>query len=322
MMTAPSSIASSAWPRFPVDGWDQTAATLHMWTQVVGKVRLALAPPQNHYWHVPLYVSTRGLTTSPIPYGSELFEIAFDFVAHQLELTTSWGPTRSLPLSSRSVADFYAQVMAALRELGVQVRIWPTPVEVPEPIPFEQDQTHASYDPAAAEAFWRVLVHADQTLKVFRGQFLGKASPVHFFWGGFDLAVTRFSGRRAPMFSGASLNVNPHVMHVSYSHEVCSAGFWPGNADVPPLFYCYAVPEPPGFPDARVAPAGASYNAALGEFVLPYAVVQSSTRPDETLLGFLQDSYSAAAGLGGWDRALLEHMPPCLCDVDGEKQAP
>jgi hypothetical protein len=319
MIAADSTVGAAAWPRFPVDGWDQTAATLHMWTQVVGKVRLALAPAENHYWHVPLYVATRGLTTSPIPYGSEHFEIGLDFVGHKFELITSWGPGRSLPLSPRSVADFHTEVMSALRDLGVDVRIWPTPVEVAEPIPFAQDHAHASYDPAAVEAFWRVLVRADHIFKAFRGRFLGKSSPVHFFWGGFDLAVTRFSGRRAPMFSGPSLNVNPHVMHTSYSHEVCSAGFWPGNADVAPMFYCYAVPEPAGFREAVVARGGASYSEALGEFVLPYEVVRSAERSDDTLLNFLQESYAAAADLGGWDRVLLEQSPPCMCDVDGEK---
>jgi len=318
MIAAQSSIGTAAWPRFPVDGWDQTGATLHLWTQVVGKVRLALTPPQNHFWHSPLYVAKRGLSTSPIPYESELFEIGFDFVSHRLELTTSWGASRSLPLSSRSVADFYADVMATLHDLGIDVRIWPRPVEVAEPIPFAQDHVHATYDPAAAEAFWRVVVRTDQVFKEFRGRFLGKSSPVHFFWGGFDLAETRFSGRRAPMWDGPTLKVNAHVMHASYSHEVSSAGFWPGNESAPPMFYCYAVPEPPGFREAVVKPEGAVYSEALGEFVLPYEVVRAADSPDETLLTFLQDSYSAAADLGGWDRVLLEQSPACLCDT-GEK---
>jgi hypothetical protein len=307
---------TAAWPRFPVEGWAQTGATLQLWTQIVGKIRLALAPPQNHFWHSTLYVSTRGLSTLPVPYGSEQFEIRFDFVSHRLELTTSWGASRSVPLSSRSVADFYADVMATLHDLEIDVRIWPSPVEVAEPIPFDQDHVHATYEPVAAEAFWRAVLRADHVFKVFRGRFLGKSSPVHFFWGGFDLAATRFSGRRAPMWDGPSLNVNPHVMHASYSHEVISAGFWPGNDSAPPMFYCYAVPEPPGFREAVVRPAEAAYSQALGEFVLPYDVVRASDSPDETLLNFLEDSYAAAADLGGWDRALLEQTPPCVCDAE------
>jgi hypothetical protein len=308
-----TSVETAAWPRFPLEGWDQTGPTLQRWTQVVGKIRMALTPPLNHYWHVPLYVSARGLTTSPIPYRSELFEIGFDFVDHQLVLTTSWGPIRSLRLRPNSVADFYAEVMALLEDLGIQVHIWPRAVEVPDPIPFDEDRVHASYDPAAAHAFWRVLVHTDTVFKVFRARFLGKCSPVHFFWGGFDLAVTRFSGRRGPMWDGPVLNVNPHVMHASYSHEVSSAGFWPGNADVAPCFYSYAVPQPEGFSDARVAPVGAAYSRELGEFLLPYDVVQASERPDEALLEFLQSTYSAAASLGGWDRVVLEEQPACIC---------
>jgi hypothetical protein len=303
---------SGRWPVFPVEGWAQTGPTLHMWTQIVGKIRLALTPAVNHFWHVTLYVSARGLTTSAIPYRGELFEIEFDFLEHRLVFTTSWGPARSIPLSSRSVAEIYAEVMAALTGLGIDVRISSMPVEVPEPIRFELDRGHASYDALAAYALWRVLVRVDQVFKVFRGRFLGKCSPVHFFWGGFDLAVTRFSGRRAPMWVGARLNVNPHVMHASYSHEVSSAGFWPGNSSVGPLFYSYAVPEPPGFSQAAT---GGAYNQALGEFVLPYATVQASDRPDDTLLEFLQSTYAAAADLGHWDRVLLEQQPPCVCDT-------
>jgi Family of unknown function (DUF5996) len=304
---------TAAWPRFPVEGWDQTGPTLHRFTQIVGKIRMTLTPPVNHFWHVPLYVTARGLTTSAIPYRSEVFEIAFDFVDQHLFFTTSWGPTRSFPLRSYSVAEFYAEVMATLDALGITVHIWTRAVEVPDPIPFEQDHTHATYDAAAAYALWRVLIRVDNVFKVFRGRFLGKCSPIHFFWGSFDLAVTRFSGRRGPMFTGPALNVNPHVMHESYSHEVSSAGFWPGNASAPPLFYSYAVPQPDGFSAAAVAPGGAAYSQEMGEFVLPYAAIQAADQPDQALLDFLQTTYSAAADLGGWDRVLLEEPPPCIC---------
>jgi hypothetical protein len=302
-----------AWPRFPVAGWDSTGPTLHRFTQVVGKIRMVLTPPLNHYWHVPLYVSARGLTTSPIPYNAELFEIAFDFVDQQLVFTTSWSEARSIPLKPRSVAEFYAEVMHVLDELGVTVHIWTRAVEVPDPIPFEADTVHASYDPSAAHALWRVLVRADAVFKVFRARFLGKCSPVHFFWGSFDLAVSRFSGRRGPQFDGPALNVNPHVMHESYSHEVSSAGFWPGSSSAPPSFYSYAVPQPRGFEAASVLPAGAAYSQAMGEFVLPYQVLQAADRPDDLLLEFLQSTYAAAADLGRWDRQLLEERPPCIC---------
>jgi hypothetical protein len=308
-------LTRTAWPRFPVEGWDETGPTLHLWTQIVGKLRMVLSPPVNHYWHAPLYVSVRGLTTSPIPYGSQSFDIEFDFVHHLLAVNTSWGPTRSFPLGACSVADFYAQIMTALNELDIEARIWTTPVEIADPIPFEQDRVHSSYDPAVAHALWQALVQADRVFKVFRGRFLGKCSPVHFFWGAFDLAVTRFSGRRAPMYTGAAFNVNAHVMHDSYSHEVSSAGFWPGDRNTPPIFYSYAVPEPAGFREALVEVPGATYNTALGEWVLPYTAVQASAEPDSTLLQFLEQTYQSTADLGGWDRALLEQRPPCACDT-------
>jgi hypothetical protein len=307
--------APEAWPSLPPETWPATQATLHRWTQLVGKLRLKLSPPQNHYWQSTLYVSTRGLTTSPIPYGSELFQVDFDFLDHHLLIDTSWGRSEQVALEPRSVADFYAEVMAALGRLGIQVRIWTHPVEMPDPIPFEQDTAHAAYDPTAAYAFWRALIQADRIFKQFRGRFLGKSSPVHFFWGAFDLAVTRFSGRRAPMWKGQALNVHPHVMHESYSHEVSSAGFWPGNASAPPLFYSYAVPEPAGFRDASVAPSAATYSAEMGEFVLPYEAVRTSNRPDEALMNFLESTYTAAADLGGWDRPLLEERPACTCNT-------
>ena len=301
---------NAAWPALPQD-WESTRATLHMWTQIVGKLRLALAPPQNHFWHSTLYVSTRGLTTSPIPYRSELFELTFDFLEHALRLDTSWGGRGVVRLEPKSVADFYAEVRAALRALDIQVSIQARPVEIPDPIPFAADHLHAEYDPAAAQAFWRALIQADRVFKQFRGRFLGKSSPSHFFWGGFDLAVTRFSGRRAPLWSGPVVNVHRHVMHASYSHEVCSAGVWFGPSA---LFYTYAVPEPPGFREAAVR--NGAYDAQMGEFVLRYEDVQD----DQTLLGFLESTYAAAADLGGWDRPLLEEPPPCDCDLSGRPE--
>jgi Family of unknown function (DUF5996) len=313
-------IIRAEWPTLPAETWPETRATLHMWTQIVGKLRLALSPPQNHFWHSTLYLSAHGLTTSPLPYRGEVLQVDFDFLAHQLRIETSWGSTQALALEPKSVADFYAEVMATLRALGVDVHIWPHPVEIPEPIPFEQDRVHAAYDPTAAQAFWRMLVQADRVLKRFRGRFLGKSSPVHFFWGSFDLAVTRFSGRRAPMWHGPALNVSPHVMHASYSHEVSSAGFWPGDATAPSIFYCYAVPEPAGFAQARVDPAEATYSAEMGEFVLPYEAVRSAAHPDQALQAFLETTYAAAADLGGWDRPLLEERPTCLCEVEGRPQ--
>jgi hypothetical protein len=302
-----------SWPPFPVEAWAQTGPTLHRWTQVVGKIRMALTPPQNHYWHVPLYISERGFATSPIPYGSELLAMEFDFVRHELALTTSWGPTHVMPLYARSVADFHAELMAALHSLNIDVHIWTTPVEIADRTPFEQDLHHASYDPAAAHAVWRALVQADRVFKVFRGQYLGKCSPVHFFWGAFDLAVTRFSGRHAGLYRGSAPNVSVHVMHESYSHEVSSAGFWPGDERTGPAFYSYAVPQPAGFQAAVVTPAEATYDPQLGEFLLPYATVQASADADAMLLGFLQTTYAAAADLGHWDRTLLESAPPCAC---------
>src|SRR5919201_3139985 len=290
-------VAGEVWSSLALDTWPATRASLHMWTQVVGKLRLALSPPQNHYWHSTLYLTARGLTTSPMPYGGEALQIDFDFLDHRLRIETSWGVSEAVTLEPKTVADFYAEVMAALGRLNVNVHIWTRPVEIRDPVPFEQDHVHTVYDPAAAHAFWRALLQADRIFKQFRGRFLGKSSPVHFFWGGFDLAVTRFSGRRAPMWSGPVLHVHPHVMHESYSHEGSSAGFWPGgqSPSAPPLFYSYAVPQPPGFADAAVQPSGALYSQEMGEFILPYEVVRASDRPDETLTAFLQSSYNAAA---------------------------
>ncbi len=298
--------SQEVWPALPYADWQDTAATLQLWTQVVGKVRLALSPPVNHWWQVTLYVTARGLTTSPIPHGQRTFQIDFDFVDQQLRITASDGVSQSLPLAARPVAEFYQQVMATLADLGLAVRIWPMPSEIPNAIPFDQDRTHTAYDPAYARRFWQVLVQADRVLHAFRGRFIGKVSPVHFFWGGFDLAVTRFSGRRAPVHPTIP-GVADSITHEAYSHEVSSCGFWPGGGPFPaPMFYAYAYPEPAGFRDAPVQPVGAYYSAELGEFVLPYDELRAAPDPDAALLSFLQSTYEAAADRAGWDRAALE----------------
>jgi hypothetical protein len=311
-MTIPAATPAGGprdWPELAYAEWADTAATLHMWTQVVGKVRMALTPAVNHWWHVPLYVSARGLTTSPMPIGGRSIEIAFDFIAHRLEITCSDGAYDYLALEPMSVASFYRHVMAALDRLGVRPSIWTTPCEVENPIPFEEDELHASSDPEAAHRYWRGLVQADRVFKVFRARFIGKASPVHFFWGSFDLAVTRFSGRRAPPHPGSGL-LPASVSEEAYSHEVSSCGFWPGAPGVEAIFYAYAYPEPPGFADAAVRPRGARWEASLGEFVLPYETMRTAQSPDLALLNFLQSTYEAAADLGGWPRGELERNPP------------
>lgn len=296
------------WPSLALDEWKDTYATLHLWTQIVGKVRLALSPPVNHWWHVPLYVTARGLTTSPIPHGARTFEIEFDFFAHNLVVRVSDGTVRALPLGPRSVADFYGDFMAALKSLGLGVMIWPNPVELEHPIPFENDLQHASYDPEYANRFWRILVNTDRIMREFRGRFLGKCSPVHFFWGSFDLAVTRFSGRAAPRHPGAP-GVADSVTREAYSHEVSSAGFWPGGGPVPyPVFYSYAYPAPSGFADRPIRPDAATFNTDLGEFVLPYDAMRQSASPEAALMEFLQSTYEAAAECAGWDRAALERQ--------------
>jgi hypothetical protein len=273
-----------------------------MWTQVVGKVRLALSPYVNHWWGVALYVTARGLTTSPMPSRDDTFEITFDFLDHQLLIDTSRGERRRLPLVAQSVAEFYHAVMRALADLGIDVRIWPMPVEVPSPIRFTEDRVHAAYDAAAAAAWWHALVAVDSVLKEFRGEFIGKSSPVHFWWGAFDLAVTRFSGRRAPERPGVDA-----IMREGYSHEVMSAGFWPGSGAMPePAFYAYAAPEPDGFKAARVGPSAAFYHADLGEFLLKYEDVRRAASPRSALLEYLRSAYEAAATHGGWNRAELE----------------
>jgi hypothetical protein len=295
------------WPALPLADWADTYATLHRWAQVVGKVRLARLPWVNHSWHVTLYVTARGLTTGPMPHGTRTFQIDFDFVDHRLPVRTSDGGVRSLELRPRSVADFYRELMATLRDLGAETTIDPRPNELADATPFAEDEAHAAYDPEAARRFWRVLVQADRVLTAFRARFLGKCSPVHFFWGSFDLAVTRFSGRPAPRHPGGVPHLPDWVVRDAYSHEVSSAGFWPGGGAVPyPAFYSYAYPEPAGFPQAAVGPAGAFYSPDLREFVLPYDAVRTAASPDGTLLEFLEGTYRAAADLGRWDRAALE----------------
>ena len=281
---------------------------MHLWTQIIGKIRLAQAPLINHWWQVPLYVTSRGLTTSPIPLAASSFQIDFDFIDHHLRIQTSKGMTEQFRLSPCSVAEFYREIIGRLRALGIDIRIWTMPVELENPIPFEADTKRAAYDPEYAHRFWQALVQADRVLTAFRAPFLGKSSPVHFFWGSFDLAVTRFSGRRAPVHPGAP-NLADFVTREAYSHECSSCGFWPGGPGMPePAFYAYAYPAPDGFQDAPVRPQAAGFNKILGEFVLPYEAVRRSSNPDCALLDFLQSTYEAAANLGNWDRAALERL--------------
>jgi hypothetical protein len=300
-------MSAETWPDLPYERWKDTYATLHLWTQVVGKIRMAQSPWLNHSWHVPLYVTPRGLTTSSIPYGERAFDIAFDFVDHALVLRVSDGRERRLPLRPRTVAEFYAETMAMLDGLGLSVRIDRVPNEIADAIPFDEDTKHSAYDPEYAARFWRILLQADRVFSQFRTSFLGKCSPVHFFWGSFDLAVTRFSGRTAPPHPGGVPHMPDSVVREAYSHEVSSAGFWPGGPAVEyPLFYSYAYPEPPGYRDTAVRPAAASFSSSLGEFLLPYDAVRTVPNPDATLLEFLQSTYEAAANAAHWDRAALE----------------
>lgn len=296
------SAQEETWPALPLLEWQATRDTLHMWMQIVGKARLALAPHVNHWWQVPLYVTVRGLSTSAIPCRRGIFEVEFDFISHVLRIMTSWDQSRMTALAPQPVAEFYRNFLALLDSLGIAVKIWPMPVETSNPVRFDKDTIHSSYDPAYANRFWRILVSADAVFKEFRGSYVGKASPVHFFWGSFDLAATRFSGRRAPERPGAD-----RVTREAYSHEVISAGWWPGGGDVTqPVFYCYAAPEPSGFRQAPVLPAQAAYNTQLGEFLLPYQAVRTADDPRAMLLDFLQSTYEAGATLGKWDRASLE----------------
>ncbi len=289
------------WPPLPLEDWRETYRTLHMWTQMVGKVRLALAPRTNHWWEVTLYVTARGLTTSAIPYGTRTFEIRFDFLDHVLAIEVSDGARRELALGSETVARFYERFTTALRELGIRVRLWPVPSEVEEPVRFDRD-TRGEYDPGAAHRFWRILASSDSVLQEFRARFLGKCSPVHFFWGGFDMAVTRFSGRPAPPRPEADA-----ITREGYSHECCSAGFWPGSGPIQaPAFYSYTAPEPTGLETARIGPDKAGYNDDLGQFLYLYEDMRATPDPRAALLEFLQTSYEAGANLGGWDRRALE----------------
>ena len=302
------------WPDLPYSAWRETATTLQLWTQIIGKVRLMLTPWLNHGWQVPFYVTARGLGTSPIPTGTEILEIEFDFIRHQLVLRTSRGEERRTPLEPQSVSVFHRHVMDLLKDIGVDPAISELPNEVPDPIRFSQDRTHKSYDAGAAHRFWRALIQIDRVFKLFRSGFLGKASPVHFFWGGFDLAVTRFSGRPAPLHPGGIPGLPDSVTREAYSHEVSSAGFWPGNEKFPQAaFYAYAYPEPAGFRE-RPVPQGALYDAMLGEYILPYDTVRNSTNPDALLLDFMSTTYAAAAEAGKWDRASLE----CPLGVPGQ----
>jgi Family of unknown function (DUF5996) len=293
---------SESWPALKTEDWKETCSTLHMWTQIVGKVRLALSPLINHWWEVPLYISARGLTTSPIPFSRGIFEIEFDFQKHIVTIQTSSGGAQSLQLRPRSVSDFYKEFTAALQSLGITAKIWPVPVEIPNPIPFDKDFEHASYVAAQANSFWRILVSVDTVFKEFRSRFIGKDSPVHFFWGSFDLCVTRFSGRRAPARQGAD-----PVTREAYSHEVISAGFWPGSGEITEAaFYVYAAPEPAGFGQSAIRPASAFYHPQMHEFFLMYEDVRRSPSPRETLLEFLQSTYEAGAELAQWERTALE----------------
>jgi Family of unknown function (DUF5996) len=302
-----NSARSEAWPTLPLEAWRDTYATLHMWTQIVGKIRLAQSPWMNHSWHVTLYVTARGLTTSPIPYGDRTFQIDFDFVDHQLSVHSSDGLSGRVVLQPLSVATFYASLMAEIGKLDLHVDINRIPNEVLDPIPFDEDETHRAYDREYANRFWRILVQADRVFKDFRARFIGKCSPVHFFWNAPDLAVTRFSGRRAPKHPGGIPNLPDWVTREAYSEEVSSCGFWPGGGPIPyAAFYSYAYPEPPGFAASTVQPGGAFYSSDLHEFILPYDIVRQSELPDETLLEFLQTTYAAAADLAKWDRSSLE----------------
>ncbi len=295
------------WPPLPYADWQDTCTTLHMWSQVVGKIRLAQAPMVNHWWQVALYVTARGLTTSPMPHGAGLFQIDFDFIAHRLLISLSDGRGDSFSLKPMSVSAFHADLIGRLRALGIDVHIWTKPQEVVDAIPFEQDETHQSYDTARAHDFWRVLAQSHRVLEQFRSYFLGKCSPVHFFWGSFDLCVTRFSGRNAPPHPGGIPNLADWCVREAYSREVSSCGFWPGNGGYGKAsFYCYAYPAPEGFIDAPVTTPGALFDKTLGEFILPYDAVRDARDPDALLLSFLQETYAAAADRAAWDRAALE----------------
>lgn len=305
-VSATLSDAPQCWPAIRLADWKDTYATLHMWTQIIGKIRLELTPRVNHWWNVPLYLSSRGLTTSMIPYGDRAFEIEFDFVEHKLMIRTTGDKTAAVALAPRTVADFYKQVMTALRSLGIEVHIWKMPVEVADPIPFDEDNVHAAYDGEYVRRLWRILLSVDSVFKVFRSRFVGKSSPVHFFWGSFDLAITRFSGRRAPERDDAD-PVLRKIMREAYSHEVISAGWWPGSGEIQEAaFYCYAAPTPAGFGAQAVRPAEALYHSGLGEYLLMYDDVRRTKSPSAAMMDFLESTYSAGAITGNWDRKALE----------------
>jgi hypothetical protein len=302
-----SNLSQRPWPELPTATWRDTYATLHLWTQIIGKIRLTKAPWLNHSWHVALYVTPRGLTTSPVPDGTRTFQIDFDFIDHVLRISTSDGAKRQFALPGKSVASFFAATMVTLTELDISVTIDEMPNELPDPVRFSEDNVHASYDPETVKGFLQILVNCDRVFKQFRTGFLGKASPVHFFWGSFDLAVTRFSGRRAPRHPGGVPYLSDDVACEAYSHEVSSAGFWPGSGAIDyPAFYCYAYPEPAGFRATKVRPDAAFFSEALGEFILPYDAVRTADDPDQALLDFLQSTYEAAAISAKWDRDALE----------------
>jgi hypothetical protein len=306
-MTAPViSAGTTTWPELPWHDWHDTLATVHMWTQIVGKIRLALTPPLNHWWHVTLFVTARGLTTSPIPYAGGVFEIDFDFVEHRLRVVTSDGRSFATALEPKSVAFFYGELMDTLRRLDIDVRIWPRPVEVEEAIPFEEDEIHASYERAHATAWWRALAEADRVMKMFQGGYVGKVSPVHFFWGGFDLAASRYSGRAAPLHRGGIPNCPDWVMQEATSREEAAFGWWPLDREFGPAFYAYAYPEPGGYRAAAIEPAHAVFDERLGEYVLPWDAVRRAPNPEREVLAFLESTYRAGADLGGWDRSGLE----------------
>ncbi|WP_235892498.1 DUF5996 family protein [Mycolicibacterium hodleri] len=305
---------ANAWPELNVEEWASTRMTLHMWVQIVGKIRLARAPMVNHWWQVPLYVSSRGLTTSAIPYGAEAFEVEFDFIDHVLRISCSSGTTRTLDLRPQTVAQFYSEVMTALDSLSIPVSIWPSPVEVEPAIPFAEDDVHRAYDADHAHRFWRQLISANRVFHDFRAEFIGKVSPVHFFWGAMDLACTRFSGRTAPMHKGGAPHLADWVMVEAYSHEVSSCGFWPGGS-TEGSFYSYAYPAPTNFDSWSVRPDSAYYGPGLGEFLLPYEAVRTSEAPERTLLQFLRSTYDAAANLADWDHAALEAHSPLMPSV-------
>lgn len=294
------------WPSLPLSAWQDTYTTLHLWLQIIGKIKLKQAPVANHWWQVPLYVTTRGITTAPIPHSSRTFQFDLDFIAHQLYITTNDNAVESMPLTANSVSVFYREIMARLHEMALPVKIWTTPVEVPKPIPFEQDNANKSYDKDYSNRLWRILVQTERILNQCRSNFLGKISPIHFFWGSFDLALSRFSGRRAPPHPGAPF-VSDFVTREAYSHEVSSCGFWPGGGPISePIFYAYIYPEPPGYNETALDIPGAYYSNDLREFVLPYQCVRQAQDPDKLLRDFFQNTYITAADLAGWDRAALE----------------